>query len=402
VTALRIGGCRVVTFESADAMMAALSDTDELGEFIVVDERMLGTDRLAGAIALSQGEAFLSRPMLLLSQMPEAQERGLLSHFLSVLPLPLDAKACEHILRIGNACPCTRGGGAVAPLSMVPAHQALRILVAEDNRTNQLVISQILTRGGHEPVIVENGELAVEALVHEHFDLVFMDLNMPVMNGLEASKFYQFATVGQPRVPIIALTADATEESAQKCREAGMVDCLNKPIEAQRLLALVAQYAALKPRVPLETGAAEGHRRAEAADVATLENAGALEAAEADARQDAGADGPIDERALRDLKALGGDEFVDEIATQFVADAASVLKSLSAAVAEQDVHGFRDHAHALRSCAANVGAQAVYKLCLDLRAIDAQELAVQGEIHVRHLEEEFERAREALSGFLDT
>ncbi|MDB5648495.1 MAG: rpfC 1, partial [Hyphomicrobiales bacterium] len=254
----------------------------------------------------------------------------------------------------------------------------------------------------------ENGELAVDALIEGHFDLVFMDLNMPVLNGIEASKFYQFAMLGQKRVPIIALTADATEETASKCREAGMSDCLNKPIEAQRLLALVERYALsaeaeeaavsapLVPDMDVEQGFIVEQDLDVELDSETLE----LAANEADARADAGADGPIDERALRDLQKLGGDEFVDEIATQFVADAASVLKSLTAAVAEQDVHGFRDHAHALRSCAANVGAQAVYKICLDLRAIDAHELAVKGETHVRALELQFERARAALASHL--
>ncbi|MDB5543955.1 MAG: rpfC 1, partial [Hyphomicrobiales bacterium] len=107
--------------------------------------------------------------------------------------------------------------------------------------------------------------------------------------------------------------------------------------------------------------------------------------------------GAIDPRALRDLAALGGDEFVSEIITQFVADAAGVLKSLADSVAQQDVDGFRDHAHALRSCAANVGAQAVYKMCLDLRAIEPQELAANGVRHVRELEAHFERARAELS-----
>ena len=107
--------------------------------------------------------------------------------------------------------------------------------------------------------------------------------------------------------------------------------------------------------------------------------------------------GPLDPRALRDLAALGGADFVTEIVTQFVADAAGVLQQLAQSVAQQDVDGFRDHAHALRSCAANVGAQAVYKMCLDLRAIELQELAANGERHVRELEAHFERARVALA-----
>jgi two-component system sensor histidine kinase RpfC len=243
----------------------------------------------------------------------------------------------------------------------------LRILVAEDNRTNQMVIAQILKQDGHEAVMVENGDLAVEALLQETFDLVLMDLNMPVMNGLDAAKFYAFAMVGQDRVPVIALTADATAQTAEKCRAAGMVDCLNKPIEPQALLDAVAQYA-LK-----------------GAPVAVASTQATPDEAPVSAE-------PIDPRALSDLEKLGGKTFVSEIVAQFISDAALVLQNLGAAVQAQDVTGFRDHAHALRSCAANVGAQAVYRRCLDLRDIDEGELARAGLTHVRALERDFASA----------
>ncbi|MDB5594832.1 MAG: rpfC 1 [Hyphomicrobiales bacterium] len=385
VEAVRTSGCPTTAYASLAGLEAALAVPAKDGELILVDERMLGVDGEAAAAAIAPRDAFSPRSVILLSANPGAASRDLRSFFHSVLPLPLGAESLRDMLRIGRDDTPGSAAGGVPPLAIVPSQHALDILVAEDNRTNQLVISQILTRGGHRPTIVDNGELAIDALIEGHFDLVFMDLNMPVLNGLDASKFYQFATLGQKRVPIIALTADATEETALKCREAGMADCLNKPIEAQRLLALVEKYA-METRLSnagLAPPAAEPEEETIAETVAS-----------ADEGDDASA--PIDGRALRDLQKLGGDDFVSEIASQFVADAASVLKSLSAAVAEQDVHGFRDHAHALRSCAANVGAQAVFKICLDLRAIDAHELAVKGEIHVRELELQFERARVAL------
>jgi two-component system sensor histidine kinase RpfC len=192
--------------------------------------------------------------------------------------------------------------------------------------------------------------------------------------------------LGQKATPIVALTADATPETAEKCREAGMAQCLNKPIEANALLAVVARYAAMA-----------GPRELEAPPTAPATLTPMPSAAPVDDPVETGA---IDPRALRDLAALGGDEFVSEIVTQFVADAAGVLRSLADAVAQQDVDGFRDHAHALRSCAANVGAQAVYKMCLDLRAIEPQELAADGARHVRELEAHFERARAELSSHI--
>ncbi len=258
------------------------------------------------------------------------------------------------------------------------ASRALRILVAEDNRTNQMVIARILEQGGHSVMIVENGDAAVDLLLQDDFDLVLMDLNMPVMNGLDASKFYTFAMLGQERAPIVALTADATEDSARKCAEAGMVACLNKPIEAKALLEAVARHARVPASVPTAVATQVACQEAPPADVACA----------------------VDPRALSDLEKLGGKTFVSDIVAQFVSDAAGVLQDLQQAVQMQDVSGFRDHAHALRSCAANVGAQAIFQRCLTLRAIDAHELARDGFAQLHALEAEFVAARAALQPHL--
>lgn len=109
---------------------------------------------------------------------------------------------------------------------------------------------------------------------------------------------------------------------------------------------------------------------------------------------------PLDARALGDLEKLGGRDFVCDIVAQFVADAAAVLASLAAAVSQRDPKSFREQAHALRSCAANVGAQNVYRMCLAWRDLDAQEIAASGAQYMKMLEEEFERVRGALTPML--
>jgi len=205
-------------------------------------------------------------------------------------------------------------------------------------------------------------------LLQESFDVVLMDVNMPVMNGLDAVRFYHFATVGQEAVPVIALTADATPLTADKCRAVGMVACLNKPIEPAALLTAIDKYA--RARAPVVTPAV----------------------APAIRREDNSAIVPIDQRALQDLEKLGGKAFVDEVIAQFTSDAVCVLQKLDEAVQAQDVTSFRDHVHALRSCAANVGAQAVYRRCLELRDIDESELARAGATHLRALERDFASA----------
>ena len=172
---------------------------------------------------------------------PALVDRNLRRRFVSMLSAPLDSEALRHMANLAAASESEAETNIAPPLSARP----LNILVAEDNRTNQMVITQILARGNHRVTIVETGDRAVDALLSNAFDLVLMDLNMPVMNGLDESKFYQFAMLGQKATPIVALTADATPETAEKCREAGMAQCLNKPIEANALLAVVARYAAM-------------------------------------------------------------------------------------------------------------------------------------------------------------
>ena len=102
-----------------------------------------------------------------------------------------------------------------------------------------MVVAKILERAGHHATIVDDGEAALDVLNVREFDLVLMDVNMPVMNGIEATKLYRFAALGRPRVPIVALTADATEEVARRCEEAGMDACVTKPIEPRRLLEII-------------------------------------------------------------------------------------------------------------------------------------------------------------------
>ena len=222
-----------------------------------------------------------------------------------------------------------------------------------------------------------DGEAALDLLNEREFDLVLMDVNMPVMNGIEATKLYRFASLGRPRVPIVALTADATEEIARRCEEAGMDACVTKPVEPHRLIEVIAtlvQDAGKNLQFSANASEAAGHISAAAA--------------------------AVDSYTLNALERLGGKEFVDELVAQFLDDAADMLRTLAAVVASGDVQAFREQLHALRSAAANIGARAIYEMCLDWRQIASEELASQGEMRLNRLREEFERVHVALQGRL--
>jgi CheY-like chemotaxis protein len=115
----------------------------------------------------------------------------------------------------------------------------------EDNPVNQLVAKGMLSKLGCDVVVSSNGAEALQQLVQEHFDLVLMDCNMPVMNGYDATRQIR-KSERWSELPIIALTANAMPEEREHCRAAGMSDYLAKPFRREELVALLDQWIPVK------------------------------------------------------------------------------------------------------------------------------------------------------------
>ena len=122
------------------------------------------------------------------------------------------------------------------------AGQPLRILVAEDNAVNQLVLKAVLDKFGHHADIVDDGTKAVAAVLRKPYDLVLMDLQMPVMDGLTATRRIRELPGPVNQIPIIALTANNMVGDREECLEAGMNDHLAKPIDNRVLQAILARF----------------------------------------------------------------------------------------------------------------------------------------------------------------
>jgi two-component system, sensor histidine kinase RpfC len=257
------------------------------------------------------------------------------------------------------------------------AARPLSVLVAEGNRTNQKMIVKTLEQVGHSATVVNDGEAALDALEENNFDLVLMDLNMPVMNGMDATKLYRFCSIGEPHVPIVALTADATKDAWARCKEAGMDGYVTKPIKPARLLDVIDSVLS-RPEVI----------QAQNVEDTTVSMADRIAASKFETF--------IDRGALANLESLGGHAFVFGLVSQFSDDAAELLSSLRAAVAEEDVQRFRDAAHALRGSAANLGAARVFEACLALRAITPSQLALEGDAQVSRLVSDVNHAIDVL------
>ncbi len=116
------------------------------------------------------------------------------------------------------------------------------VLLAEDNRINQMLAETLLHRLGLDTECVENGREAVEAVQRGDFSLVLMDVNMPVVDGLQATREIRALETGKSAIPIIAMTASAMDEDRQRCAAAGMNDYIAKPVEEKELQRLIAQW----------------------------------------------------------------------------------------------------------------------------------------------------------------
>jgi CheY-like chemotaxis protein len=117
----------------------------------------------------------------------------------------------------------------------------LRILIAEDNKINQVLVMRILNRLGYEPRVANNGKEVVDMLKAKPFDVILMDMLMPEVDGLQATKIIRETMGVQPQ--IIAMTANAFPEDRISCLEAGMDDYISKPIRIEVLIELLKQAA---------------------------------------------------------------------------------------------------------------------------------------------------------------
>ena len=264
------------------------------------------------------------------------------------------------------------------PEEITRPDRTLNILVADDNVMNQKVFAMILGRAGHQVTVAGDGEAALDVMKDHAVDIVLMDVNMPVLNGIEATKLYRFTALGRKRIPIVGITADASVETSERCIEAGMDACISKPVETGPLLDLVSRLT--------DAG--------EASAISSFDPSGVVTPL---FRAEAPSTPAINWEKLRDLEELGGPEFVADLLGQYVIDAENLIEAVAAAVEAGHLQGFRDGTHALRSSGANIGADKVAELCLHFQRIERSEFDAKGEQHLAALRTELNCVREALA-----
>jgi two-component system sensor histidine kinase/response regulator len=217
----------------------------------LVDRHMLGVD--GGALTREGGEhPEVGSPMIMvLSSINTVSVTDLTRDFGSTSYLVKPISQSTLLKAVSGAMHTVRGERkAVASINARIPGKPARILVAEDNVTSQAVAVSILAKEGHEVILATNGTEAVDAYDRGGLDMILMDLQMPGMSGLEATRAIRLREADSGKhITILALTAHATTADRERCLEAGMDDYVSKPLHVRSLRRTVSQW--LKPENPL-------------------------------------------------------------------------------------------------------------------------------------------------------
>lgn len=304
--------------------------------------------------------------------------------FASVLPASPDFNTVRSVIQIGCSFNRTSRKAEDDPNRIVRSDVSLDILIADDNRTNQMVLQTILVNAGHKVVAVSDGELALDELEKYSFDIVFLDVNMPNIGGIECCKLWRQIEGPRNHVPIIGLTADSTPETEKKCLDAGMDLRLTKPIEAGVLLDTVAE----------QTGnfleADTNQTVSEASDPFNVVRSIGTKAAEQD-------EPPIDDVQMEYLKSIGDDSFIQSIIGAYIEDTVEIMNAFAQSVEQSNVDDFRFQAHAFKSGANNVGAKKLAQMCGHLEVLTEAEFIEKRFDYLEEIKREVARITDFLS-----
>jgi signal transduction histidine kinase/DNA-binding response OmpR family regulator len=243
------------------------------------------------------------------------------------------------------------------------SERSLRILVVEDNSVNQLVIHDLLMGLNHRPLVVSDGREALRVLVADSYDLVFMDIQLPDLDGFEVTREIRLLEAAGERVPIIALTAHALEGDRERCLAVGMDDYLPKPITEKQLIAVLSRWSSPTQAATVSAKDAVSDAKRNAVQDAQLDK---IEHAALDSQQRA---------ALQRVNEVTNSDYIQQLSRLFLEDSSARLERIRELLEIGDSEQIAREAHALQGSCGQVGASTLMALCSNL-----EETACAGEL----------------------
>jgi CheY-like chemotaxis protein len=414
-------GMRPVAVASG-AEALALVETAAPFDVAILDMQMPDLDGLGLAEAIHHVEVAQSLPLIMLTSIGYHLEDARLQEFSAFLTKPIKASQLYNAL-LGVFLGDLEAHGAQPPTLpaeryVVDEHMGerlpLQILLAEDNFTNQKLAQLLLERLGYHADVVENGREVMEALRRKAYDTVLMDVQMPEMDGIEATRLIRQELPPGRQPHIIAVTANAMRKDRELCVDAGMNDYLSKPIEMRDLEEVLGHARALLdlrhvseapvPALPPPVEPAAPVTAPEpaiavlppeppksvvppAALPVVIPPSGAGETAEV-----------LDAAALKRLQDNLGrrQSLLPELISTFVTDAARLQATARQAFERNDSKELQRAVHTLKSSSANFGARKLSALCRELeQQIAAGELSEVAS-RLAEIELEYDEAKAAL------
>jgi CheY-like chemotaxis protein/HPt (histidine-containing phosphotransfer) domain-containing protein len=376
--------CRILSLQTAkwgmlprETQNAALAlewlRAGQTFDLAILDMQMPSMDGVTLAVQVRQLPQTAALPLVLLTSMgvPSDHPDFARAAFAACLTKPIkSAQLHEVLLRaISGSKPAARQAPAAAKLDpTLAARLPLRLLLCEDNIINQKVALRLLQQMGYRASLAANGIEALAAVDRQPFDLVFMDVMMPEMNGLEATRLIRQRQRQPDRFPccksplvIIAMTASAMPGDREKCLAAGMDDYIAKPVRLEDVRAIIERWAAtaartLPPQPAANTAADTGARPAASPDTA------------APPTPTPPAEAPVELDRLRELTD-GVPESLRELITLYLDQTSGQLPQLQAAVQANQPAEVRRLAH---SCAGASSTCGMRRLAPMLRQLELQ------------------------------
>lgn len=267
--------------------------------------------------------------------------------------------------------------------SLTKSHKT-RILLAEDNRVNQKFAVLLLKKLGYQADVVSNGAEVLQALHSQSYDVVFMDVEMPEMDGLTATRQIREQWAAGERPRIIALTAYARRGDREQCLAAGMDDYMTKPIELPKLLQALQNLSDSNGGLNIEEEGDKGDKKGVFPVPQTLNYT------ESEV---------LDAKVWQSLEKLAGAKahvVLDKIVGEYLEDAPERLQAIQSAIATQDAEALRQAAHSFRSSSANLGAVTLSLLCKELENLASAGMSEVPAEQLVQVKVEYEKVKTAL------
>ncbi|MCG6658235.1 response regulator [Halomonas campisalis] len=341
-------GMRPTAVANADHALEALEQAaDDPFPLALLDVVMPGMDGYTLAERIRQRPEWAGLQILMLSSGMRAGDAARRQRLRISRLLMKPVKQSELLNAVSEALGVTAGNGKrpSAPHALSSAGPSRRVLLVEDGVTNQKVATDLLTQRGHEVELAENGAEALDALERRDVDVILMDIQMPVMDGLAAARAIREREreLGG-HVPIVAMTASATKEDRERCLAAGMDGYVTKPFRAAELFQAVESQGIGAPASVAEPGASAGPTASPATFPCLNWDA-----------------------ALANLE--GNRELLNDMVRLFLSEYPGLLREIDEAIVRQEAATLRRAAHTLKGAAQVIGGEALGETAKRLEAL---------------------------------